>query len=538
MSKKLRGLILGMLALQLAIPTFNGSEVSNGNFKLTDGNITYPLITKINKALPTDLVNIPDANLKQAIATELGVDVNGITIDDMSRLTRANCPGCGITDISGLEYATNLQYVDLSNNQISDISKLTDATKITFLDLSENQISDISPISNFSVLGDLDLSVNKISDITPLSGLLKLKFLDLSTNQIEDISPLKPLKTDGVLNFVTASTQTINLSSITVYTKDEIFHNIVDINGVDNPISLGIPNQGVNNLTNNFNVYDDTTKVRLTGTINQEVTFRSITGLDAASSAEEQTLTDEQLIALFNVESIEGQIITVDQSTVDYSAPGEYQVTFTEGDNIDQITSTLTITDTKPIITSTNEQVTIEVGDKINSLIAIFGVTASEITVDDLTSKITVDDSAVNYNTPGTYNIVFSVVDQEGNVESVTCQLLINAKPEEPVVDPDSDTGSEVDSETTSEVDSETNSEVDSETTSEVDSDTSSEVEVETSLETTSEVDSATSSEVKQFTVNKIAKTGGKIIIILSILAIVLVIIVLVKRMVNKDEEN
>ena len=54
-------------------------------------------------------VNIPDANLRAAIAAELGKAPNEpITPDEMATLTVLVAPGQGIRDLTGLEFATNL----------------------------------------------------------------------------------------------------------------------------------------------------------------------------------------------------------------------------------------------------------------------------------------------------------------------------------------------------------------------------------------------------------------------------------------------
>lgn len=491
--KKFSGLILGAIAMQFIIPTFNGSEVTSTNIEPSQiAAIANPV--KANRALPTDLVTIPDESLKQAIATELGVAAAEITVEDMGQLKRLNCNNCGITNLSGLEYATILEDVDLSDNQITDISSLSNSTAIKFLDLSNNQISDLSVLSNFPILGNLDISVNQVQDLTPLSALNHLSFLDVSSNQVSDISPIQPLIAAATLHFVTATDQTINLDPITVYTKDEIFFNVVDINGANVPISLGIPNQGLNSFSAPFDVNDTVAKVRLTGTINQDVTFRSITGDTDATSTEESTLTDAQLITLFNVESVEGQVITVDQSAVDYSTPGKYPVTFIEGDNIDQITSFLTISDVKPTIAINNPQVVIELGTNIDDLVNSFGVTATEFTDGDLTASIEADDSSVDYNTPGTYIIIFSVKDAEVNVVKVNGQLDINEKQ---VITPDE--GSEEKSEVVSE-------------------------------------NTQTPTEESQTSPLTLATTGGKIIIGIGILAIILIIIIFAKRVVNKKD--
>jgi hypothetical protein len=51
-----------------------------------------------------------------------------------------------ISDLTGLEYLTNVGALVLWGNQISDISPLSGLTNLILLDLAYNQISDISPL--------------------------------------------------------------------------------------------------------------------------------------------------------------------------------------------------------------------------------------------------------------------------------------------------------------------------------------------------------------------------------------------------------
>ena len=139
-------------------------------------------------------VNIPDANLRAAIAAELGKAPNApITPDEMATLTDLDARDQGIRDLTGLEFATNLTFLVLSSNAISDVSPLSGLTNLTQLWLGTNAISDISPLSGLTNLTGLALSINAISDISPLSGLTNLTFLVLSSNAISDVSPLSGL---------------------------------------------------------------------------------------------------------------------------------------------------------------------------------------------------------------------------------------------------------------------------------------------------------------------------------------------------------
>ncbi|MDO5292014.1 MAG: leucine-rich repeat domain-containing protein [bacterium] len=71
-----------------------------------------------------------------------------------------------IEDISPLENATNLVFLDLSGNQIRDITSLQQLENLRFLSCMDNQIEDISILSpkNFPNLDNLYLSQNNFTD--------------------------------------------------------------------------------------------------------------------------------------------------------------------------------------------------------------------------------------------------------------------------------------------------------------------------------------------------------------------------------------
>ena len=143
-------------------------------------------------------VTIPDANLRAAIELALGKAPNAtITKGDMTRLTTLEADAleaddAEISDLTGLDFATNLKELDLSHNRnITDISPLSGLTNLKELHLWDNNITNISPLRSLTDLRRLDLSVNNITNISALSGLTNLKWLQLGDNRITNISALR-----------------------------------------------------------------------------------------------------------------------------------------------------------------------------------------------------------------------------------------------------------------------------------------------------------------------------------------------------------
>ena len=136
-------------------------------------------------------VNIPDPNLRAKIEETLG-KMSGalITTADMAKLTELTAQNANISDLTGLETATELTELDIRGNNLSNISPLAGLTNLRQLWLQDNALTDISPVADLTNLRELVLQGNAITNISPLSGLTNLTGLWLAYNTIADISPL------------------------------------------------------------------------------------------------------------------------------------------------------------------------------------------------------------------------------------------------------------------------------------------------------------------------------------------------------------
>ena len=148
--------------------------------------------------------DIPDPNLRDAIENALGKASGAtITADDMATLTGLEARNANISDLTGLEGATNLTALVLgievqagravNSNSVSDISALAELTNLTVLNLRFNSVSDISALAGLTNLTELWLQSNTIPDISALAGLTNLTELWLQSNTISDISALAGL---------------------------------------------------------------------------------------------------------------------------------------------------------------------------------------------------------------------------------------------------------------------------------------------------------------------------------------------------------
>ena len=138
---------------------------------------------------------MPDPNLRQAVreAFELPAELP-LTQLLMNQLTGLDAADSQITDLTGLEHAMNLTWLNLGVNEIRDISPLAGLIHLEALWIYVNPLSDITPLASLVNLKTLDLGVCQITNVHPLANLKELEILRLDDNSlIEDIAPLSNL---------------------------------------------------------------------------------------------------------------------------------------------------------------------------------------------------------------------------------------------------------------------------------------------------------------------------------------------------------
>ena len=211
------------------------------------------------------VVEIPDPNLKRAVREALELpDEKPITQQEMRRLINLPAEKREITDLTGLEYATNLKELGLSFNQIQDITPLAGLVNLELLALIHNPISDLSPLANLIQLESLYLAAVRITDLTLLSNLTQLRVLDLQhCRQIRDITPL---------------------SNLTQLNRLEISHNqIVDVSPLANLTLLEVLQIDNNQVVDVTPLANLTQLTNLTLANNPITDFRPLFGLSLQS---------------------------------------------------------------------------------------------------------------------------------------------------------------------------------------------------------------------------------------------------------------
>ena len=152
-----------------------------------------PVMTQPD-VLPGGQVHIPDSNLRAAVAEALGKSTNApITVEEMKGLRGLSVGERGINDLTGLQFATDLNGLELAWNQVSDLSPIAGLQSLTRLVLFERLITDITALKDLTNLTTLAVHLSQVSDLSPLAGLTKLEGMIFGGSKILDLTPLTSL---------------------------------------------------------------------------------------------------------------------------------------------------------------------------------------------------------------------------------------------------------------------------------------------------------------------------------------------------------
>ena len=140
------------------------------------------------------VVDIPDPNLRAAIREFLNLPADTpITQAEMLRLTKLEADKRGVSDLTGLEFATELRSLEIHDNDVIDLTPIAGLRKLEYLSMWGFYLSDLSPLANLVALRELHAPGCQIADISPLANLKQLTILNLRNNRIVDVRPLAGL---------------------------------------------------------------------------------------------------------------------------------------------------------------------------------------------------------------------------------------------------------------------------------------------------------------------------------------------------------
>ena len=185
----------------VALPTIASVAITPKNpgttiltLTASDGLLTATQTLVVTVTYPAQ-VSIPDPILAAAVRDALNLGANdAVTQANILELTYLSINrGGNLSNLTGLEHATNLTFLSIWNNKVSDLSPLKDLTNLTGLAFQANAISDISALKDLTNLTSLELGHNEIIDVSPLAALTNLRWLTLGDNNILNVSPLAAL---------------------------------------------------------------------------------------------------------------------------------------------------------------------------------------------------------------------------------------------------------------------------------------------------------------------------------------------------------
>ncbi|WP_205677295.1 immunoglobulin-like domain-containing protein [Aquibacillus halophilus] len=381
---------------------------------------------------------VPDDALRAAIKAELGKSVaHVLTESDLESLTgEFKASAKGIYSIEGMQYAKNLDKLNLSLNQFSDITPLSSLTRLTSINLLSNNITDIEPLKNLYNLASLQLAVNNITDISHLDNLTSLEELYLHGNSNLNLSPLSNgFSNLKALNISSTNNSDIsvlsNLSSLEYLVADD--NKISDLSPIENlPLErLHVKENAITDLSqikdlfsqlsffygsnqnivlSEKNIAETTTSMYINNFI-KDINEDIVDNITPSHSGVYNSPRVAWVGLNSNSDTSRSYDFSNDLSASDTHGNIEYSGTVTQPINW--------LFNESPVITASDR--TISVGDDFDPL---EGVTATDAEDGNLVN-IQVTSNNVDTNTPGQYQVSYRVVDSQGGVDSLTIIVTV-----------------------------------------------------------------------------------------------------------------
>jgi hypothetical protein len=127
-------------------------------------------------------VTILDAGLNAAIRATLAKPTGPLSVQDLLTLTNLDASNRSISNLAGLEFATNLLSLNLQGNLLSNPAFPTNLTRLNSLDLSQNRFGTFSLPPILTSLVFFDLSFNGLTNVSLPNGLTNLTQLIIQGN--------------------------------------------------------------------------------------------------------------------------------------------------------------------------------------------------------------------------------------------------------------------------------------------------------------------------------------------------------------------
>lgn len=399
--KKLTSLLAVICMLTLVIPTQNGLQ-----------------------AAATDIVTIPDAALKSAINTQLGQSATAdITESQMESLITLSINDATLENLSGIEYAKNLENLYVTTGKITDISPVANLHKLISLRFNDVPLVEIPDLNGLSELLYLDFDRTQINNeaLLSINQLPNLQSLYMSSvTTVTDISALASLpklqtlfmQFSGVFDF-TVINDFPSLSHLAAYGQNHGDHDPITTiknNQLEllNDTTLFIPFSLMPNRLTNFDGYQPPFT---SSTANSDlVVFVNNTRIDNSritNIGTGITITGYDTISFYDITHFSfntrynnpaGSYATPPNFTFYAISAGVYYQEF----NVNS-----------EVIITAEPSITYDQYDEITETEFLADILANTNDNSPITSNFS---SIVNFNIPGTYTVELNAEDEFGNI--------------------------------------------------------------------------------------------------------------------------
>ena len=119
--------IVGLL-LNIGISEAIAMEIES-NYIITESEPDMEI--QFESAGGSAVVNIPDEDLEMTIRDKLGKPTGDITIEDMETITDLFISGSRVKDLSGIEYAKNLEMLFVDHSLVVELDPLSSVSLLT-----------------------------------------------------------------------------------------------------------------------------------------------------------------------------------------------------------------------------------------------------------------------------------------------------------------------------------------------------------------------------------------------------------------------
>jgi len=248
-------------------------------------------------------VYIPDDNFLELLQASVDVDEELKTYEiyeeDLSEVTSIS-GGSDIVLISGIEYCTSLEELEITNNSISDLSPLSDITTLISINMTGNKITDLSALENLENLETLILERNSIVNIEPVVNLTKLVELNLRKNQIVNVPSLENLVNLEKLDLSNNNIENPNLSGLENLTELNLSNNelanIESLSELTNLTSLNLESDNLIDISSLENLVNLTTLNLKNNSISDISILQKLNSLETLDLSENNIVGIEPLV--------------------------------------------------------------------------------------------------------------------------------------------------------------------------------------------------------------------------------------------------